>query len=345
MSHSPNRTSRRRRGVLSLALVAALAALLAGCGASDDDGGASAGGGSSSGGKSFSIGYLTNQSVYFYQEVGDALSAAAAQDGGKVITVNTNNDASAELKDVQDLISRGVKAIVMGPISPTSSLAGVKQANQAGIPVICYNTCLSPEDSRANVKAYIEADNADLGSETGRYAADYIRRELGGRAQVALLNCDEFDICRQRKAGFKEALRGLDVDFVADQTGYASDTAAKVTQDILTAHPDVDAIWTVNDGATSGARAAVKAKTGDDRVVVFGTDINPQIAGYLLTSDDILQATTGQDGRAIGTRAYAAVRSAMAGDPVTPFTQLVPGSFFSRSDPDAVRQYLARAKG
>ena len=290
--------------------------------------------------KPITIGYLYDQNSYFYQLIQAVLSKLTAKTGGSVIALGTNDDPATEAQDVQQLIQRKVSAIVMSPVSPTSSLVSVRDAKKAGIPVVCYNTCLSTQDSLKYASANIESDNTALGSETAVYAKQYIRTKLKGSVNILLLNCDEFLVCRQRKAGFLAGLHGVKVNIVSDQTAYAPDTADSTTQEVLTAHPNIQAVWAVNDGGTEGAVAAIKAMPGS-KVIVFGTDMTPEVAQLFLEPNHILQCTTGQDGQAFGTYAYAAVTKALVHQSVTPFTENLPGKFYSRANLAAVRAYLA----
>lgn len=290
--------------------------------------------------KPITIGYLYDQNSYFYQIIQSTLSKLAVKTGGSVIGLGTNDDPATEAQDVQQLLQRKVSAIVMSPVSPTSSLVSVRDAKQAGVPVVCYNTCLSTQDAPKYVSANVESNNTAIGSETAVFAKKYIQTNFHGSVNILLLNCDEFLVCRQRKAGFLAGLHGVKVHIVSDQTAYAPDTADTTTQEVLTAHPDIQAVWGVNDGATEGAVAAIKAMSGS-KVVVFGTDMTPEVAQLFLQPNHILQCTTGQDAQAFGQYAFAAVTKALAHQQVTPFTENLPGKFYSRADLAAVRAFLA----
>ena len=78
--------------------------------------------------------------------------------------------------------------------------------------------------------------------------------------------------------------------------------------------------------------------------MLFGTDISPPIAEFLLDDEDILQATTGQSGSALAAAMYDAAKVASDGGTLSPFVSVAPGQLFSRGDVAAVKQYLADAK-
>ncbi|MCB0247186.1 MAG: substrate-binding domain-containing protein, partial [Anaerolineae bacterium] len=101
------------------------------------------------------------QSDTFMQTVQNGLQAAADEAGVDLILGNTENDLAKESSMIDDYITRGVDAIVITPISADGSLAALKKAKEAGITIICFNTCVS-EDGIAS--AFLVTKNEDLGS-------------------------------------------------------------------------------------------------------------------------------------------------------------------------------------
>lgn len=315
--------------------IATLSLILAACGGDET----SASDNSSENDAGPTIGLVTNQGNYYFQSIQSTLEELAAADGGQILAVNTNSDAAAEAQAIQNFIERQVDVILVSVQHPDGSLASIRNAVDAGIPVVCYNTCLGDEDAAELVEGFIKSDDYDLGRQTGDFAADYIGEQFGGTARIALLNCDPHQVCVDRKAGFKDALEGLDVEYVADQEGYLADEAATVTQDIITASPEVQAFWAVNEGGTAGAWAGISASGGEQ--VVFGTDMSPEIGGHMVSGDGIIVATTAQDGTSLANRTYDVVKAVRAGETVTPFVQEAPGYLFSINDLPAIEEYLA----
>jgi simple sugar transport system substrate-binding protein len=288
------------------------------------------------------IAALLFQGDTFFQNIQKGMQQAARKNGVNLIVNNTNNDPSREVKLMNDLISRQVDAILISPLSVTGSVATIRQAVQADIPVICYNTCLNAADTKRYVKAFLQTNQTTLGRETGEYARGYIQRRLGGRATIGILNCDRFEACKQRKAGFKRALRGLRVTFAADQEGFLADKATGVAENVLTGNPNINVLWSANEGGTVGEVTAVKSQGRAGEVVVFGTDISPQLARFLLAKDNILQATTGQSPLLMGSQAVTNALKAIKGQRIAKLVQITPNDFFSRAAPAKTRQYLSK---
>lgn len=291
--------------------------------------------------KSLTVGLVMLEADPYFQGIQTTLEADVKADGGSLIATTSNNDAGTEATNVQNLIQRHVDAIIMQPVDDVASLATMKSVTAAGIPLICYGNCLGEPASPSVVDGVVQSNNTALGTATGVEAAKYIKAKLGGTANIGILNCDVASACKLRKAGFKKALAdaGVTAKYVADQAGYIADAATTVGTNMLSANPSINLIWTSNDGGTEGAVVAVK-QSGKD-IPVFGTDIATQIAGYLLSSDNILQATTGQDSKGTANTAYNMAQAAAAKKKNSPFDVELPGVTYDRSDTALVNAFIA----
>lgn len=288
------------------------------------------------------IGLVMLQGDKYFQSIQQSIEAAAKADGNTIIAVTSNGDAGTEATQVQTLIQRGVKAIVMQPVDPAAgSVATMRSVGEAGIPLICYGNCTDEALKPELVKGVVQSDNTALGSATGAVAAEYIKNELGGKAIVGILNCDIASACKLRKAGFKQALAdaGVDVTYAADQSGYLVDVATPVATNILSGNPDINLVWAANEGGT-GAWVASEVNSGS-KVPIFGTDISDQLAKDLLSDDDLLQVTTGQDSGNTAKKAYEMALTSIQGNANDPFEVQLPGLTFDRSNPADVQQYLS----
>ena len=147
-----------------------------------------------------------------------------------------------------------------------------------------------------------------------------------------------------RVRGFKNEVTKLSgVQIVAEQDAWLAEQAVKRVGDILTAHPDVNIVWGMNEGGTVGAVMAVKNSGKAGKVVVFGTDTGEQLADFLLSDDNILQAVTGQRPYEIGAMSVEAALKVLKGEPVEKKVSL-PGFLLTREKPEEVRQFKERLK-
>lgn len=279
----------------------------------------------------------------FFQGVQQGMQAEADKNHVKLLVSTHNHDQAKEADFMNTYTTQKVDAILVTPNSTDASVSAIRTASQAGIPVICFNTCIDPTNAQKYVKADVETDQTSLGQQTGQWAHKYIANTLGGKANIAILNCDIYEACQQRKAGFKNALADLPgVKYVIDQQGFDVDKAATVAENELQGHPEINLMWASNEGGTEGEVVAVKSQNLAGKVAVVGTDISTQLAQYLLDANNILQATTGQAAQQMGAEAVDDALQSIHGKAITPFTQNPPNAFYSRDDLSAVRKYLGQ---
>jgi sugar transport system substrate-binding protein len=283
----------------------AAAALVAGCGQAA---------GSGSGGQ-LRIGAIYLDSQGFYAGVKKGIETAAAKDSQlKLLGNNAQGDAAKESSFMSTLVASKVDAMITSAVSATASVPAIAAASKAGIPVICYNTCINDADAKKYVWGYVLSDPYVFGKKLGEQAGKYFTSQKIANPKIAVLNCDFVEVCKERKRGFKDGLAETvpGADYVADQEGAVVDKATPVAENIITANPNLDAFYAVAGG---GTLAGIKAVTTRDRVgktVVFGSDMTVDIAKALVDGS-ILKAEIDVPAQTVGKLAYEAARKASGG--------------------------------
>ena len=94
--------------------------------------------------QALTMGALWLDASEFYTGVKAGIVAEAPKVGINLTLLdsNSNGDVSTEADQLQTLIGIKASAIIISAVSTTSSVALIKQAHDAGIPVICYNSCI-----------------------------------------------------------------------------------------------------------------------------------------------------------------------------------------------------------
>ena len=303
-------------------------AVLPACSATGDDDG---------GGQTIGV-LLLNGDTYFTNV------ATGIEDANKGDTIVTNydGDAGKEAEAVDNMISRGVDAIVTSPLDGEASAAALERAASEGVEVVCYNTCVEDAEDSDTVSAFVLSDQAGMGEQTGEYAAKYLQKNVNGPVTFGVLHCDSFDICKQRRDAFFATLddAGINYSIAAENEELVVDKAVPAAEDMLTSNPQINALWGANDGATAGLVRAVESGPGAGKTPVFGSDMTPVLAKYLKATPPTLLTTTGQDGIATGEKAVEVVTTLADDGSVDPFTQEVPVVNFSVDDLPAVDAYL-----
>ena len=295
-----------------------------------------------------SIGALYLDAQGFYGGIKKGIEAGAGDSSVRLLGQNSQGDAAKEAQFASTLIASKVSAIIMSPVSATASVPVVKQAFDAGIPVICYNTCVNDEDAKKYVKALVTTDQFKLGYDVGLVAGDYFKAKSIDKPRFGILNCDVYEACVQRKAGFKKAVEEKvpGVEWAADQAGFEPGKSTETATTMLTGDTAINAMFATTDNGTIGAIQGIMASGRQGQAVVFGNDISVQLAQYLINTPETLIATNGQQPQQMGKDSVAMALKAVKGEAIETYLTIVPTEMFLSSDPDRVKAWLeARPDG
>jgi simple sugar transport system substrate-binding protein len=264
------------------------------------------------------VGAIYMDAQGFYAGVRKGIQTGAGEAGRKLDIVETNaqGDVSKESSFIDSLISAGVQAIIVSPVSADGSYRAIRRAHDAGIPVVCYNTCLNDEDMKEYVSAYAVGDPFEFGHKLGDAAADYFIAEKNDAPKIAVLNCEFVEVCVTRRKGFEEALMAKvpGAKIVANQEGAVLDKAVSVAGTMLSSNPEIDAFFGEAGGATLGAARAIKSQGKTGQVVVFGGDMTTEIAQEL-ADFSVIKAVVDISGQGLGKLALAQAIKSIDGEP------------------------------
>ena len=297
----------QRLVAVSAALAAATLALTA-CGESEGAGGS---------GDSLKVGVIYLDTQGFYGGVRKGIEDGADEAGTSVDIVETNaqDDASKESTFMQSLVGQQVDAIMLSASSGTASTPAIKQAHDAGIPVICYNTCIAEPDLSEYVSAYMLGDPVEFGRKLGEAAAAYFEEQGIEDPKIGVVNCEFVEVCVERRKGFEAALEATvpGYEIVANQKGGDASASLSAAQNIITANPDLDAFMGEYGDATIGAVKAVENAGLVGKTVVFGGDMTTDIANAL-KANDVLKAQVDISGQVMGRAAIAEALKILDGE-------------------------------
>lgn len=226
----------------------------------------------------------------FFVSMKDGAEAKAKELGYDLIVLDSQNDPSKELSNVEDLSVRGVKAILINPTDSDAVSNAIRIANRAKIPVLT----LDRGASHGDVVSHIASDNVAGGEMAGRY----IMEKVGEKAKVIQLEgIAGTSAARERGEGFMNAVKGSHMDLLASQPADFDRTKGlNVMENLLAANGDVQAVFAQNDEMALGALRAVQASGKKILIVGFdGTD-----DGIAAVKRGMLGATIAQQPALIG---------------------------------------------
>lgn len=251
------------------------------------------------------IGVVPKGQAHIFWQTVHAGAVAAAREGGAEVRWNgpsVETEFARQVQIVESMINGRVNAIVLAPADRVALVGVVERAARENIPVTIFDSAIDTE----NYVSFVATNNYNA----GQMAARRVGEILGGRGSVAMLmNMPGSASTQEREKGFEDALTREfpGVKIVARQFGM-SDRAKSlaVAEDLLTANPDLSAIFASNEPGSVGGAQALKSRKLTGKVKLVGFDSSPTLIDDLRAG--AIDALVVQDPFQIG---YAAVKSAI----------------------------------
>ncbi|HEX3782022.1 MAG TPA: substrate-binding domain-containing protein [Pseudonocardiaceae bacterium] len=249
-------------GIRVMALAAACAIAAVGCASSANS--------AASGTVTIGIVEL-NLSNPFFDTLENATAAAAEAKGWKVMKAEAKvpGDSLTQVNAIENMIADNVKAIVVTPANSTALNGVLKQARNKGILVLDVNSPLSPVDT---ADATYATDNLAAGKLIGKWA----KASAPSSPHIAMLDFDLTDgPSSGRHDGFLSGY-GITINspLIAGTalTQATVDTGQSAMENLLSAHPDINLVYAINEPTAEGAYTAIKNKGLAGKVVVVAVD-------------------------------------------------------------------------
>ena len=175
------------------------------------------------------------------------------------------SDASKQIQIMEDMISMGVDAIAIGAVDAAALKPVIDEATAKGIKVVTFDSD-SPESSRLG---YIGTDNV----KAGRHMGEVLGEQLGGKGKVlvSMGAATQMNLI-ERIDGVKEVLaeKYPDIEILDEQSSQAdTNIALSNIENMVTAHPDFDALIGIDAVAGPAAVVVWKARGLDQKVITF----------------------------------------------------------------------------
>ena len=221
--------------------------------------------------------------------------AKALEESDGIEYVMTNaTDPNKQANDVDDLIAQDVDVIVMLPIESAALSPVGQKVKDAGIPLVIVDREL--ENDAATV--VVKGDNEGIGINAGKYFVE----KLNGKGKIVEISGPPSSVTEQRGSGFKEAVEGEEgMEIIASQSGdFSTEKSLEVMQNILQANPEIDAVFTQDDGMALGVLQAIKEAGRTDIQFVTGAGGAKEVfedikAGGLMSATFLYSPTMVED--------------------------------------------------
>jgi len=243
----------------------------------------------------------------FYKQLEEGLRAQAAKDGLALKVQSAEFDVATQTAQIENFLTQKVAAIIVCPVDSQAVGGAIKRANEAGTPVFTADI----RALQGNVVTHVASNN----EQGGRLVGDYLARALGGKGKIAIIDYPEVTSSQERVKGFTEAIAKFPgMTIVAKISGLGvRDRAATTMENILEAHPDVRAVFGINDNSALGALSVLQARARKD-VAVVGFDADAEARDAI--AKGLLLADAAQAPEKIGAATIDAVAAHLAGKAV-----------------------------
>lgn len=242
----------------------------------------------------------------FFVTLKEGAEQKAKELGYDLIVLDAQNDPAKELANVEDVMQRGAKVLLINPTDSQAVANAVRVANQHNIPVITLD-----RGAEAGVVAsHIASDNVA----GGKMAGDFIAEKLGKGAKVIQLEgIAGTSAARERGEGFQQAILAHGFDVLASQPADFDRTKGlNVMENLLTSKADVQAVFAQNDEMALGALRAAMAS--GKKLLIVGFDGTEE--GIKAVQRGKLGATVAQQPELIGSLGVETADKILKGEAV-----------------------------
>jgi len=242
----------------------------------------------------------------------DGINDVAASLGWTSTSFDSNNEAATQLKNAQNAIAAGADAIIISPTDSASCPAVLEECKNSGIPVVI---CDIGSDS-GEYLTLIATPNKAGAYKVGQYFTEYVAAEgltgVVGEITIPLARING----QNRQNGFQQALdeAGITKTTVLESTDFSVDEAYNQTKNIVSANPDLMAIWSHHSQATLGIVKALEEQGLTGKIVIACFDADPEVVDYI--RDGIVLVCGAQQPIQMGREAVIALEAFWNGENV-----------------------------
>ncbi len=218
------------------------------------------------------------------------------------------NDKDGQIKVVEDFITKKVSGIGLAPLDDTALRIPVKESQDAGIPVLIFDSGLKDIET----VSFVATDNKAAGKAGGMRLGEL----LSGKGKVILMRYQEGSASTiEREEGFLEAMKtfpGIEVVSSNQFAGASVESAQTKSESLINGNKKgdafgVDGIFCSNESATFGMLRALTNAGLAGKVKFVGFDSSDQLVKGI--EDGFINALVVQDPVQMG---YLAVKNLVA---------------------------------
>jgi ribose transport system substrate-binding protein len=239
----------------------------------------------------------------------------AAQELGDVEIVwkgpQKEDDREQQIAVVEDMIARGVDAIVLAPLDKTGLRQVVREAKMAGIPTVCVDSGLEGDDH----VSFVATDNREGGVEGARRLAEAMEEKGKAIMMRAMVGVESTGA---REQGFLDEIANYPgIELLSDNQygGVTTESGYQMAENLLNRYRgEVQGIFTPNESTTFGMLRALTDAGMAGKVKFVGFDTSEKLVQAL--GDGVLDGLVLQNPFRMGEEGVKTAVAAVKGQPV-----------------------------
>lgn len=241
-----------------------------------------------------------NQTATFFTQMNEGAQEAADELGCELTIANANNDSARQSSDIENFVSQGVDGIIVVAIDVNGVGPAVDSARDQDIPVVAIDAQLD------NVDTFVGVDNEAAGKEAAEWL---IENGMAEGKSYGVVDAKNSFIQNQREDSFREVIDAAGAEYTQSVNGdNVQEKAATAAQNLVTAQPDLDFVYTTGEPATVGA---VSALGTDSHTVIVGWDLTKEVIAGI--DSGLVHAVIQQNPRQEGVEAVTELKAILDG--------------------------------
>jgi ribose transport system substrate-binding protein len=183
--------------------------------------------------------------------IDSAKAEVARHPGVELVVLDGNCDVAKQSNDVDDLVARGVDAIILSPVESAGLAPAAGRVMAAGIPLVVLD-----RDVPAEKTVFIGQSNVEMARDT----AEQMIEDLGGKGKIVeITGLSGSSAATDRSEGLRQALEdapGIEIIAVGDGE-WVREPAVGLMDDWLTKFDHIDAVFSHAEESSWGAQQAI----------------------------------------------------------------------------------------
>jgi ribose transport system substrate-binding protein len=261
------------------------------------------------GGRLFVSSFMTMHDPFFV-ELNEGIKKAVEAHGDRLLFLDGEHSREQQEKGIIEALKQKPAAIFLLPATDLGSIDKIlAESKRAHVPVIIVDTDVSAPDSL--IVCSVLTDN--IGA--GRIACEELAR-VNPNAKIGVLHFSLSKVCVDRVKGFTdEMVKYPGMKILDTQEGHANKEGVRgVIKGFLSSHPDMDAIFAINDVSAIEAYAGIETAGRAGKITVLGVAGSYEGAKYI--QDGKIHSSCAQRPMEIGRTAVQKAYDYIAGKKV-----------------------------